>query len=57
MIIKAISMCHLISVGVLVPQVAASDLEVQTSSGTVQGRLASGTLEGVQEYLGIPFVG
>lgn len=34
----------------------ASSLVVQTTSGQVQGRLASGTTNDVEEYLGIPYV-
>lgn len=42
--------------GILISQATASSLMVQTTSGRVQGKHASGTTSRVEEYLGIPYV-
>jgi carboxylesterase type B len=53
---KTGSLFLLLGIGLSTSQAAASSLTVQTTSGLVQGKLASGTTSQVAEYLGIPYV-
>jgi hypothetical protein len=56
MLFKAGCFFRLLGVGLSINKVAAASLSVQTTSGEVQGKLASGTTNRVEEYLGIPYV-